>query len=195
MMTPLLSKPQDFQLDTLLGYRIFGKHFRSRLPSHTTIILCPPAKQNMDYFLNDPLFRWRKWLFLGFDVLLFDPLGCGDSWGTVDWGGTEDQETLNLIFKHLEPEQKKIVILSFGLSTLTMLKIGNPHPLMAFEPLLKPEEIIQSHPELQRKPEHFWIERSLPENFAPDFPILSTSRSCLRSRIRREKMLLEILLH
>ena len=193
-MIPALNKPQEFQLDTLLGYRVFGIHFRSLLPSHTTIVLCPPATKGMDYFLNEPPFNWNKWLSLGCDVLLFDPLGCGKSWGTVDWGGTEDQDALLQIFAHLESEQKKIVVLSVGLSTLTMLNTGSTHPLIAFDPLLKAEAIIESHPELGRKPKHFWGPRSLPVSFQPAFPILSLRSTGFRNRIRREKLLLGILL-
>lgn len=190
---------KDFQFSTPLGYRIFGKHIISPIsmpPSFSrTVILIPPPKQGMDFFLNASPLHWKKWLLLGCNIILFDPLGCGESWGTVNWGGKEDQASIRGLIEWANSQgDSKIVLVSFWGSIISAILAQTSCPLIAFEPVYSPDNIASKHPELSKKSRYFWKERTLQREQLQKVAVLPLQPSSLREKLHRRRILLGTLL-
>ena len=193
-MMPLIQST-DFNIFTPLGYQIVGRLFSPRYPTHRTILLCPPPKHGMDFFLEGSPLDWRKWFLLGCSVLMFDPLGCGNSWGTIDWGGIEDKESLVGLIRWLELRNERkttLLFISFGASILGVMGTAHHHPIIAFDPLYQPSKIIDTYPELSSKTKHFWDERKISAaDLHERTRVLSAQPATRRQRLLQRKILLE----
>lgn len=182
----------DLQVFTPLGYRITGTFFSPSISTHRTIILYPPPKRGMDFFLQESPIHWKKWFLLGCNVLLFDPLGCGSSWGGVDWGGIEAQAGLKALLDWLKiRKEQNILIVSFGASVIGTICALDEHPVIAFDALYHPEEMIKKYPELLKKTDYFWKERRVRQEDIQKISFLPQTPTSFRERLYRRSVLFQ----
>ena len=181
----------EFQFFTPLGYQIFGHFFYPSIPTHRTIILCAPPHSSMDFFLLNPPITWKNWLFLGCNVVLFDPLGSGKSWGLLDWGGPEDQGSIQSLTGWLREQKKEdLLFVCFGASIMSTIPLHTEHPIIAFDPVYTPDQLIQAYPELSKKTHHFWKERELSDTILREITILPSNVKSFREKLSRRQILL-----
>ena len=182
---------REFHFLTPLGYQIFGRFFYPPLPTHRTVILCSPPTKDINFFLRSSPINWKKWLFLGCNVVLFDPLGSGRSWGLVDWGGQEEQGSIRSLLHWLETQgEEDVLFVCFGASILSTIRLHTEYPIIAFNPIYAPETLIQIYPELSKKTHHFWKEREGDDAFLRNITILPrTSKSSKEKLFRRIRLL------
>ena len=109
----------------------------------------------------------------------------------MDWGGPEAQGSIQSLTDWLkEQNNEHLLFICFGASIMSTTPLCLEHPIIAFDPIYTPEQLIQTYPELSKKTHHFWKERELSDTFLREITILSSNSKSFREKLLRRQVLL-----
>lgn len=150
------------------GYEI-SCHWFAHDTSAPTLLCCPDFPDTSASFLENRYpFSCASVFEAGYNLMIFDPAGRGQSWGTEDHGGLEHQDNVArlLAWIHEQNPQSKIGVFSVGCGLSMAIggitSSGVPVDFLMDMEGPSDEEFLEPIFSLSKKVihQHFWKERS-----------------------------------
>ena len=114
--TAPLPAAKPLKIFSTAGYQL-SCHWLEQNQSAPTLLCCPDFPDTSASFLEDRYpFSCAAVFEAGYNLMIFDPAGRGQSWGTEDHGGLEHQDNVStlLTWIHKQAPESKIGVLSIG---------------------------------------------------------------------------------